>query len=291
MQYSYEWSVMATGTGSSIDCHSHEEPLPPPATRNHLNRMCRVVNVLCILSQLTGGGWTSKMIDRALEKKNVTSSVCPGVFCPVPPCANPKYEVNSCCPTCKQSACMFSGCVEYSKVGLGSKWHPDPCTSCYCIMDKPICIRTHCPTLQCPKYQIVHRQGECCAACDYSKLNQKLCEVVVDEMVNITIRDKQDGVLREVRGPGMDGLCSLKVVKHRCSRNLFRHNRLLYSCQPRSRKRQINVGNVCGLERARIAFKDVVYCSAKPVFQSWEGGDTDHSNEYCNMYFPIATKT
>lgn len=260
-----------------------------PATRNHLN-LKQSFDMLCVLYCSTGGGWNPKVIDKALETTTITSKVCPGTVCPAPTCANPKYESNSCCPTCQHSSCKLEGCVEYSDVRLGSKWHPDPCSTCYCIMGRPICIKTHCPTLECPEYQIVHKTGKCCPSCDYSKLAVDMCNVVEDEMVNITIQDSRNGVLHGVTATGQTGLCTLKVVKHRCDRQAFKHHGHMFICKPQTRKRHVSVGNVCGLEHARIAFRDVMQCSPRLVSSLSVRGGSEDSNEYCNMFFPTSRR-
>lgn len=224
-----------------------------------------------------------------MEQKWFPSKRCPGVTCPRALCANSRYAANDCCPSCRHSQCMFSGCVTLSDFEAGHSWKPDPCTTCYCVSGEQLCEEKACPPLDCPTEMVVKKPGVCCSYCNYAKIK---CALVASQTVNISIAhdsNNDDGVVDEdklVSGGRRrgDDPCRMQVTKHRCERRMLMKHGRMYKCVPRSQKRHVSVDRRCNLNRAKISYNDVTQCVGH-VMGVWKAGSSE-PEPHCDFFVP-----
>ena len=180
---------------------------------------------------------------------------CSLVLCARPLCANPVTPPGECCPSCKDSNCNFTGCVNFNDK-FGPQWQPNPCKFCQCDKERnePICAVSRCsipPTREdCFGFPVVTKPWECCSSCDFGK-PETGCFVVPQ------VFSKRNITVSQSIGRNQ---CSAEVNDHTCDKFGFRFRGKKFRCDPVQGRRLVRFGKTCPL--AWGVRKDTVRCRA-----------------------------
>ena len=182
---------------------------------------------------------------------------CSRVLCARPLCANPQTPRGQCCPSCAASGCPLKGCVNI--LGNGEvRWQPNPCTTCQCLNNQPLCAAIACRPLtrsDCFGKPVVTPPWQCCPSCDFGVPRTK-CRAVPEPFSQRNITVTADG--RSGSGPKS---CYRSVRSHSCDKEGFRARGKTFRCTARVGKRPVRFGKTCPLYVG--VYRDVVRC--KPV--------------------------
>lgn len=182
-------------------------------------------------------------------------SLCHGVRCPTPLCANPVTPPGQCCPSCENSGCNFAGCVQFLK-GKGStvQWKPTGCITCTCRNNETLCAVVGCPVVfppppdPCFGHPTIFKPWECCPVCNFDVPETK-CGVVPSMRRNLTLSDESS-------------MCSESVLLHRCDkRGFLARNGKRFRCIPVFRERKVVLTGCAPY--TRVFYRDVVRCRAR----------------------------
>ena len=172
---------------------------------------------------------------------------CKKVRCERPLCANPVTPPGECCPSCENSGCVFEGCVQFPKKPWQEvQWKPEPCKTCVCVNNEPVCGLVACPGPEpCFGYPLVKKPWECCTSCDFG------------------IPDNKCGVVPSRKHPfETSPACSSHVLLHKCDKANFRRNSgKTFRCKPVFKHRRSHLPP-CAAPLRKVVYNDVVQCKA-----------------------------
>ncbi len=184
---------------------------------------------------------------------------CQPERCPEPLCANPITPPGECCPSCKDSLCMFEGCVMFID-GAGDQdvvWKPDKCSNCFCHDNRTLCGIVECPDgppypndvdppAPCFGFPEITKPWECCTLCDYG-FSETQCNVAPPQSRKVTLTS-------------LGTTCETTILEHtKCDkRGFMAKSGRRFRCQPTIRETKVDLEQCSPFTNFR--YYDVIEC-------------------------------
>ena len=194
----------------------------------------------------------------------IGDTVCNPDECPPTHCSDPQSVDGECCQTCKDSSCVWRGCVHFG--AFGAQWYPDPCTLCGCYGGEEVCSEIICDEPQCFGYPLKLDSDSCCPRCDWGIADDECAPIPV---ANIS--------LYATLGDGAQ--CHDEVTQHECDKSLLQKDGKMYEC--RGRKRGKPVVMSCCADIRKVIYEDTTECVLKKP--KGEILDFDPNPNLCNI--------
>lgn len=180
----------------------------------------------------------------ALAAAITIEPLCNPDDCPPTYCSDPQPAVEGeCCQTCKNSSCVWKGCVHFG--AFGPQWYPDPCTLCGCYNGEKVCSEILCDEPKCFGFPLKTDPDACCPRCDWG--------IAADECAPIPVAN-----VSLYTTLGDDVQCHDEVTRHECDKSLLQKDGRIFECRPKRRGKPVLMSHCRDVRK--VIYEDVTSC-------------------------------